>query len=289
MAAKHIKDEKKGMGCFAKGLLILVGLIAVGALAIFVWFKLNRGKMVESMLTDASNIEDHVGKEMPAFDVERSDGSRITFADVSEGKEVTAVVLYASWCGPCEKEFPEMDAVYQEYQDKMGMIAIDVDMLDTLEDVKKYEDSHNLTFPLAYGTDNESLDFVKTSNYPTTLLVDRDGIIRFWRVGSIPNAEDFEMLVTLFMGDDYAGAEPAYYTFMAYAKENTVPGVEFSVITEDGEQTYVTGEGGTCPVFFEKRADMQIKVLSVPEGYEITNNGEATTGLISSIVRLPVG
>lgn len=282
------KQGKKKLGCGWKILIGLVGVIAVVAIGVTLWFNLNRGKIVDTMLEDAGNIEDYVGRELPAFDVEQPDGTHITRDDLLEGKEVTAIVLYASWCGPCEKEFPEMDAVYQKYQDKMGMVAIDIDLLDTMEDVQKYQDSHNLTFPLAYGTDNESLDFVDSDTYPTTLIVDRNGIIRFWRVGSIPTAEVFEQIVTSFMGDDYTQAEPAYYTFLAYSKGSVVPGVEFTVTTKSGEQTYVTGEDGSCAVFFDQREDMPVKVTSVPEGVEIVDNGERTTGLVSTLVRLPV-
>lgn len=280
---------KKHMGCGLKVLLIILGIIAAVIVAGWLWLTLNRGKIVDSMISSASSIEDHVGDKMPAFDVEQPDGTRLTRDGLLEGKELLAVVLYASWCKPCEKEFPEMDSVYQKYQDKMSMVGIDVDLLDTMEDVEKYAQSHNLTFPLAYGYENESLGFVKTSTFPTTILVDRNGTICFWRVGSIPSAELFEQLVTPFLGDDYTEHQPGYYTFAAYSNGNPVAGVEFSIALPDGtQQTYVTKEDGSCSVLFDQRADMPIKVLNVPSGVNLVNNGEGTTGLISGIVRLPV-
>ncbi len=279
--------EKKKLGCGWKILIGMVGTIAALALGVVVWFNLNRERIVDSMLS-SEGAEDFVGRKLPAFDVELTDGTHITRDALLEDKEVTVVVLFATWCGPCEEEFPEMDAVYQKYQDKMGMIAIDVDFLDSMDGLKEYEQSHNLSFPLAFGLDNETLDFVKTTTYPTTLIVDRNGVIRVHRVGSIPSAEVFEQLLTPFMGEGYTQAEPAYYTFMAYAKSKAVPGVEFSVTTDKGTETYVTDESGQCSVFFDQRTDMPIKVLSVPEGVEIVDGGEATTGLMSTIVRLPV-
>lgn len=281
------KKEKKRLGCIGKALIGLVGIIAVGFVGFNVWFNLNREKIMDTMLSNTSS-EDHVGKQIPAFDVEQPDGNHITWESLSKGKDLTVIVLYASWCGPCEKEFPQMDAVYRKYQDKMGMVGIDIDFLDSMEDVQTYKDSHNLSFPLAYGHGNETLGFVTSSTYPTTLIVDRNGIIRFWRVGSIPTAEVFEKLVTPFMGEDYTQAEPAYYTFLAYANGGVAPGVKFTVTTKDGDQTYVTDESGSCAVFFDQREDMPIKVTSVPDGVTLVDNGETTSGLISTIVRLPV-
>ncbi|MBP3894078.1 MAG: TlpA family protein disulfide reductase [Atopobiaceae bacterium] len=273
------------------GLKVLLGLVNVAAVAyagVNLWLKFNRDKLFDGMVANAGSIDDFVGREMPAFDVEQPDGTHITKDALIAGKEVTAVVLYASWCGPCEKEFPEMDAIYRKYQDRMGMVGIDVDGLDTMEDVRKYQDSHDLTFPLALGAGNESLDFVKTKTYPTTLLVDREGIIRFCRVGSIPTAELFEELVTFFLGDDYVQEEPALYTFVALVKGKAGQGVTFTVMTKDGEQTFVTDEGGTCQVVLRQRGVLPVKVLSAPEGVEIIDGGETTTGMISTLVKLPV-
>ena len=269
-----------------KILLAVSGLVGIPVLAGYAWFRLNKKKIFDNMIANASNVEDIVGREMPAFDVEQPSGARVTKDMVLEGKEVAAVVLYASWCGPCEREFPEMDSVYQKYRDKMGMVGIDVDILDDMDDVQKYEREHNLSFPLAIG--NESLDFVKTKTYPTTLLVDRNGIIQFFRIGSIPEADTFEKLVTSFMGDDYVPHQPGYYTFVAYSDSNPVPGVEFSVSSRSGTQAYTTGEDGTCSVIVDSREDLLIKVTGVPDVVQLVDGGEKKGGLVSTIIKLPV-
>ncbi|MDO4404469.1 MAG: TlpA disulfide reductase family protein [Atopobiaceae bacterium] len=284
MSAKN--GKKMGLGL--KILLGILGLIVVAVAGVFIYFQVNKEKITDAMFDSARNIEDYVGQQMPAFDVEQPDGTHLTKDGLLDGKDVMAVVLYASWCGPCEKEFPEMDSVYQKYQDKMSMVGIDVDGLDQMKDVEEYAQNHNLSFPLAYGVDNETLDFVKTSSYPTTLLVDRNGTICLWRVGSMHSAEDFEKLVTLFMGDDYTEKHPAYYSFYAYGHDKGIAGVEFSVTTPNGVETYTTDEEGGCYVVYDERADMSVKVLSVPDGVQIVDNGETTTGMISTMVRLPV-
>ena len=182
-----------------------------------------------------------------------------------------------------------MDSIYQKYQDKMSMVGIDVDVLDDMNAVSQYQETYKLSFPLAFGYKNESLDFVKTSTYPTTLIIDRNGKVCFWRIGSIPTAEIFEKIVTAFMGDDYSEKHPAYYSFIAWADGESVPGVEFRITKPDGTaETYVTDEDGSCSVFFEERADMPVEVISVPDGFAVSDDGARTTGLISTLIRLPI-
>ena len=277
-------NKKKKMPLLLKIFLVIIGLIAALILAGFVWLRVNQEKIFNNMLESASQFEDHIGEDVPDFELETPDGVKITPDTLLEDKELAAIVLYASWCGPCEKEFPEMDAVYQKYQDKMAMVAIDVDTLDTEESVIEYGEKHDLSIPLAYGGGNESLGFIETSSYPTTLIVDRNGKICFWRVGSIPNAETFEEIVTTFMGDDYTEKHPGYYTFLTTAGAGT----EFTVTTKEGTETYVTGEDGSYSLFVEDRDDMKVKVTSVPEGFTISDGGEISGDLPSSIIKLPV-
>ena len=86
------------------------------------------------------------------------------------------------------------------------------------------------------------------------------------------------------MGDDYTEKHPGYYTFFSTAG----PGTEFTVTTKEGTETYVTGEDASYSLFVEDREDMTVKVTSVPEGFTISDGGEISGDLPSSIIKLPV-
>ena len=176
--------------------------------------------------------------------------------------------------------------LFQGYQDKMSMIALDVDSLDTEKSAKEYADSHGLSFPIAYFPDG--VEGIRTTAYPTTLIIDRNGKIGMHRVGSIPDAETFEMLVNKFMGDDYQETQVGYYTFAARPKSGIAAGTEFTVTSESGTGTYTTGENGTCDVFTDKPEDLKVRVTSVPDGFTIDGSGEIQSGIGSTIIQLPV-
>ena len=263
---------------FSMFLLVLVPA-AIVSVGLFVKKRLER-------LRDVRFTDTLGGAEAPNFQVNTTDGRTVDMNSLLEGKEVLAAVLFATWCGPCEKEFPEMDEVYRKYSNRMGMIAIDVDALDDEKAVKEYAEKHHLSFPVAKG--NDSLGVIKATMYPTTLIIDRTGRIGLWRVGSIPDAETFEKIVTTFMGDTYQPRQLGYYTFMAAAGRDAVPGVTFTVTSGKGEETFTTGENGKCEVFTDQPEDLKVKVIRVPEGYSIDGEGELMSGTGCTCIFLPV-
>ena len=273
------KKKKKKGGCLKVGLIILLVLVLLFAAAIFVIIKVNEKNMKSTQAE--RNTVTYTGMTMPDFEATTTNGEPVSLSSLMDGKEVTVVVLFATWCGPCEKEFPEMDAVYKKYQDKMSMVGLDVDKMDTEESVNEYADSHGLSFPIAYFPDG-SIGDIKAAAYPTTLVIDRNGKIGMHRVGSVPDAATFEKIVTQFMGDDYQETQVGYYTFAG------IPGTEFSLTDEDGnESTYTVGDDSRCDVFTDKPHDFKVKVLNVPGG-KIDGEGELQSGIGSTVIMLPV-
>ncbi|MBR2759891.1 MAG: TlpA family protein disulfide reductase [Solobacterium sp.] len=259
----------------------LLAAFAAGVAVLGFMVRKRLEKMKDARFTDTMG-----GQEAPNFEVTLTDGTTVTKESLLKDKDLLAVVLFATWCKPCEKEFPEMDEVYKKYQDRMAMVAIDVDSMDDEKSVKEYAEKHGFFFPVAMG--NESLGDIKTTRYPTTLIIDRNGKIGLWRVGSIPNGEMFEKIVTTFMGDDYQGRQLGYYTFMAFSGKGPAAGVEFTVTSSKGTETYTTGENGQCDVFTDGPEDLKVKVLRVPEGYTIEGDGEIMSGTGSTYVVLPI-
>lgn len=278
--AEGKKKKKKKGGCLKVGLIILLVLVLLIAAAIFIFYEIYKDKITAAQAE--RNTTTYTGREMPDFEAVTTDGETVSLGSLMDGKDVTVVVLFATWCGPCEKEFPEMDAVYQKYQDKMSMIGLDVDTMDSEESVKEYADSHGLSFPIAYYPDGKIED-IKAAAYPTTLIIDRNGKIGMHRVGSVPDAATFENIVTKFMGDDYQETQVGYYTFAG------MPGTEFSLTDEEGnESVHTVGDDSRCDVITDGIHDFKVKVLSVPDGGKIDGEGEIQSGIGSTVVMLPV-
>ncbi|HAN31173.1 MAG TPA: hypothetical protein DCQ06_06200 [Myxococcales bacterium] len=145
---------------------------------------------VRSSKVAASNLkrvlETMKGQNMPVFTAKASDGTNI---DTRKFKgKVTLVNYFASWCGPCKKEFPYLVRYQEELKAKgLQIIGIGVDSSPepSLEFAKKYE----ANFPII--TDPESVLMGKMMVYsmPASFLIDKSGKIVYAHTGFKPEED----------------------------------------------------------------------------------------------------
>ena len=143
------------------------------------------------------------GQAMPDFTVSLTDGTTATLSDLLKEKDLVVLNVFASWCGPCEREFPEMETVYQANSDRMVILSVSGDPDDTMEMISDYKASHSLTFPM--GLAGNALDFLNVPGFPTSIFIDRHGNVGFIKVGAFASQEEFEGKVNTFLSADYNG------------------------------------------------------------------------------------
>ena len=150
-----------------------------------------------------SGIGIEPGQHMADFTVSLTDGTTATLSELLKEKDLVVLNIFASWCGPCENEFPEMEKIYQANKDRMEIVAVSGYEDDTMEIISDYKASHNLSFPM--GLAGEDLSYLNVPGYPTTFFIDKSGNVGFIKVGSFPSAEEFEGKVKIFLAADYDG------------------------------------------------------------------------------------
>ena len=136
------------------------------------------------------------GQAMPDFTVSLTDGTTATLSELLKEKDLVVLNIFASWCGPCEREFPEMETVYQANSDRMVILSVSGDPGDTMEMISDYKVGHSLSFPM--GLAGDALDFLTIPGFPTSIFIDRSGNVGFVKVGAFANREDFEGKVNTF-------------------------------------------------------------------------------------------
>lgn len=120
-----------------------------------------------------------VGQIAPDFTQNDPDGNPVKFSDIYSNNELTLLDFWASWCGPCRQENPNVVAVYNDFKDE-GFTVFGVS-LDRDKDawLKGIEDD-NLTWKhvsdLAYWN-NEAANLYAVRSIPQSLLVDKTGKI----------------------------------------------------------------------------------------------------------------
>lgn len=135
------------------------------------------GKNVGEIISNRSSAE--VGKQAPEFSAPNPEGKMVSLNE-SLGK-VTIIDFWASWCGPCRKENPNVVALYNEFHDK-GLNIIGVS-LDKEGDSQKWQDAitaDKLTWPqvsnLKYWNDPVAKKY-NVQSIPATFILDASGKI----------------------------------------------------------------------------------------------------------------
>jgi flagellar basal body-associated protein FliL len=99
-------EKKKRSGC-RTALLVLLVILALFVIAGVIFFKIHEQDIRDALSTIDCPVP--VGEAAPDFEVTTTDGESLSMQGLLEGKDALVVVLFATWCGPCEKEFPFMD------------------------------------------------------------------------------------------------------------------------------------------------------------------------------------
>jgi thiol-disulfide isomerase/thioredoxin len=118
-----------------------------------------------------------IGSRLPDFSVKDLQGREISSADL-RGK-VVLIDFWATWCQPCKKEMPG----YQELLDRYGargfaVVGFKFDTMRDIEDPVLFAEKLGVRYPLAVATDDLKQKFGGIIGLPTTMLYDRQGILR---------------------------------------------------------------------------------------------------------------
>ena len=147
-----------------------------------------------------------VDKPAPDFSLVRLDGGVF---DLSEnlGRPVL-INFWASWCPPCIREAPVLEAAWREFGDR-GVVFVGVDIQDTEQEANRFVEAFNVTYTNVIDPDGTVTVDYGVIGLPVTFFVDREGIIvRRW-VGALKARQLDEWLDQLLAGglsDD--GADP---------------------------------------------------------------------------------
>jgi thiol-disulfide isomerase/thioredoxin len=85
--------------------------------------------------------------------------------------------FWASWCGPCELEAPDLKNVYEKYKDAFDLYGINTTDKDNLADAEKFVEQYKLPFPILFDKDGKIAKQFHFSVIPTSFLIDRNGVV----------------------------------------------------------------------------------------------------------------
>ena len=144
-----------------------------------------------------------LGEPFMNFTATDTEGNTFTLSEALKDHEAVLLNIWATWCGPCQGEFPDLEKAYQKYKDKVAFIALSYDDNDTIEKIAAFRDEYQLTFPMGRDEGSALYNYVAQYGVPTTVVIDRFGNAGFLRLGSFNTAEEVGNVLDRFLGDDY--------------------------------------------------------------------------------------
>lgn len=139
--------------------------------------KLKENKYVTSLQAAVSaRVKTAEGQMFTDFVVEDSNGKTVKFSDfVGKGKYVL-VDFWASWCGPCKREIPNIKAVYDKYKGR-NFNVLSVAVWDDPENTLKAAKEHGVTWSQIINAQSVPTEIYGIDGIPHIMLVGPDGII----------------------------------------------------------------------------------------------------------------
>lgn len=122
----------------------------------------------------------------PDFTLKSLDGGNLRL-DEYRG-QVVLINFWASWCGPCRQEMPLLDRLHQRYEDT-GFAVLGVNVEGEVAPAREIVDKTNVSFPVLIDEGQLVSELYKLEAMPSTVVVDRDGRIRYIHRGYKPGDE----------------------------------------------------------------------------------------------------
>lgn len=131
----------------------------------------HKGNVSEITAVEARN------RKAPNFSWTDPSGRRTTFDQFHE--QVTVINFWATWCGPCRREIPDLDAIHKELSDKgVKVIGVSVDKGATeLDDVEAFAANLKISYPIVIDNGDLERLFGNIRAIPTSFIINREGKI----------------------------------------------------------------------------------------------------------------
>jgi peroxiredoxin len=148
---------------------------------------LTLGLVVTVFAATSLASSDLEGQVAPDFALKSSSGENLRLSEYRGN--VVMINFWATWCGPCRQEMPLLDELYKRYE-RVGFSLLGVNIDDDSRRAMQMIEELGVSFPVLFDARKEVSELYEVEAMPVTVLVDREGNVRYVHHGYKPGYED---------------------------------------------------------------------------------------------------
>ena len=130
------------------------------------------------------------GNPAPPWEGTTLTGEKVALANYRNAEQVVLLNVWATWCTPCLREMPGLEALHRHFDGKgVTVVGASVDRRAAHADVARFVDDLGISFPILVDPDQNVMRQFRTIGVPETFLIDAEGIIRHRWIGEFDPME----------------------------------------------------------------------------------------------------
>ncbi len=127
----------------------------------------------------------------PDFQLQSLDGQVVSLSSL-RGKPVM-LNFWATWCGPCRVEMPYIQEVFEDKEwTEQGLVILAINIGESSSTAREFMEDNGLTFTVLLDTDQSVAQHYGIRAIPTTLFIDKNGIIKYREIGAFTSRADID-------------------------------------------------------------------------------------------------
>jgi peroxiredoxin len=143
-------------------------------------------KLLEQYAQRMTNSTEWRGRIAPDFELKTTRGERFQLSE-NVGKKIIVLNFFATWCGPCRAEMPELNTYFNGHKAE-SFLLLGIDAEEKQDRVDAFLADLKIDFPAGVDAGPIQKQY-GVSAFPTTVLIGVDGKVQFYETGALANAE----------------------------------------------------------------------------------------------------
>ena len=150
-------------------------------------------------VTDPVN-EFALGGTMPEMTFYTPEGQAMKLSQLLAEKKLVVLNYWFADCIWCQREFPAMEQAYRQYGQDVEIVALNP--ADSATVIRDFQQQYDLSFPMV-SCPGLWAEEMGVRGYPTSIFIDRDGVVCLIHAGAITDAQTFYKLFDYFTAENY--------------------------------------------------------------------------------------